>query len=94
MKDMILNAAKDSVADFLYYDRKEDEDLPKGAIEEAIKNGEITADDIIWCFRKELESGLNVFNRPPDSELDEDGCDACGDITKTGRHTSLIDFTY
>lgn len=59
MKDLILGHVKDLVADLLWYDRKEDEDLPRGAIEKAIEDGEITAEEIIEQFRVELEERLN-----------------------------------
>ena len=57
-KTLILGNVADLVSDFLYYDRKEDEDLPKGAIELAIENGEITVDEIVEHFRKSLEDNL------------------------------------
>lgn len=44
----------DLVSDFLYYDRKEDEELPVGAIEELIENGDISVDEIVGIFREEL----------------------------------------
>lgn len=46
----------DSVQDFVYYDRKDDEDLPRGAIEQAIDSGEITIDDIVNQFKESLIS--------------------------------------
>lgn len=51
----ILDKASDLAADFMYYDRKEDEDLPRGAIEEAIAAGEITVDEIVAEFRRHVE---------------------------------------
>lgn len=54
----ILNIVKDLVSNFLYYDRKDDEDLPRGAIEEAIKDGVITPTEICDAFQKALEDGL------------------------------------
>lgn len=51
----ILAAVSDLVADLLYYDRKEDEDLPRGAINEAVAAGEITWDEIIAEFAKNLK---------------------------------------
>ena len=58
MKHEIKNAVSDLVTDLLFYDRKEDEDLPMGAIEEAIKTGEITTAEIVNHFRFELNRGL------------------------------------
>jgi hypothetical protein len=42
------------VVDFMYYDRKECEDLPIGVIEKALKDGEVTVDDMVGMFRKYL----------------------------------------
>lgn len=54
-RERILDAIiPDLVSDFLYYDRKEDEDLPRGSIEEAIAAGELTWDEIAARFKKEL----------------------------------------
>ncbi len=52
--DQIRGTAKDLMADFLYYDRKEDEDLPVGAIEDAIEAEEITIEEIVKIFEAEL----------------------------------------
>ena len=54
VKQHILGVVSDLMADFLYYDRKEDEDLPRGAIQAAIKSGEITIADILAVVEKEL----------------------------------------
>lgn len=48
----------DMVSDFLYYNRKEDDNLPVGAIEEAVKSGELTIDEMVECFRKHLKEGI------------------------------------
>ena len=58
MKDMILMTVKDLVGEFMYYDRKEDEDLPRGAIEEAVKNKEVSVDEIVELFKAELIKAL------------------------------------
>lgn len=51
-RNRILRAAGDLAGTFMYYDRKEDSDLPEGEIEAAITAGEITIDEIIAKFRK------------------------------------------
>lgn len=56
-KHLILDVVDDLVYNFLYYDRKEDEDLPLGAIEEAV-GVDLTIDDIIQHFEKKLHEGL------------------------------------
>lgn len=58
VKARIIGCVEDLVGAFLYYDRKEDEDLPIGAIEKAISDGDISVDEITAQFRKVLESNL------------------------------------
>lgn len=38
----------------MYYDRKEDAELPVGAIEESVKAGEITKAEIVAAFDRYL----------------------------------------
>lgn len=57
-KYIILATATDLALAFSYYDRKEDEDLPVGAIQKAIKEGIITVDEIVDAFAKELKRKL------------------------------------
>ena len=59
MKEDIINTIKDLVTDFLYYDRREDEELQLGDIEVAIKNEVITRDEIVNEFKKELNIKLD-----------------------------------
>lgn len=53
-REIILDHLQDMVGDLLYYDRKEDETLPVGAIEEAVKAGEITIDEMLEHIRKHM----------------------------------------
>ena len=53
-RQRIIDTIDTSVGKLLYYDRKEDEDLPRGAIDEAIKNNEITVDEMVEEYRKRL----------------------------------------
>lgn len=55
MKEMILNTIDDLCSDFTYYDRKEDEQLSMEQLDEAVKSGEITIDEMVERFRKNLE---------------------------------------
>jgi hypothetical protein len=57
-KQLILNNIQDLVTDFLWYDRKEDDDLPPEAIEDAIKEGTITIDEMVEEFKKHLTNSL------------------------------------
>jgi len=56
-KDVILGVVGDLVSDFMYHDRKEDDDLPRGAIEKALATGVLTVDEIVEKFREEIEKG-------------------------------------
>jgi len=59
-RERIINILRDSISDLLYYDRKEDEDLPRGGIEEAVRNGEITVENMITIWGNELRKGLDL----------------------------------
>lgn len=54
----IFNTVADLVSDFLYYDRKEDDTLQRGEIEEALRSGDVTFDEIVCEFRSHLIMGL------------------------------------
>lgn len=56
MKQTILNRISDLCSNFLYYDRKEDEKLSMEQLNEAVKTGEITVDEMVAEFRKHLEN--------------------------------------
>jgi hypothetical protein len=62
MKQTILNTINDLCADFLYYDRKEDEDLSSNQLKEAVESGEITVNEMVAEFRKKLETTFNINN--------------------------------
>lgn len=56
-RTLILGTVDDLVSNFLYYDRKEDEELPRGSIQHAVSIGEVTAKEIVEAFRFALEKG-------------------------------------
>lgn len=56
--ELITDSVKGLAIDLLYYDRKEDSELMRGDIEDAIECNEITAEHIVEVFRKELEALL------------------------------------
>ena len=58
MTETLENTIKDMVSDLLYYDRKEDEDLPVGAIEKMITDGELTQAEIVERFQEELDKAI------------------------------------
>lgn len=51
----------DAVTDFMYYLRKEDEDLPRAGIEDAIIDEKITVAEIAGLFQKHLEERFKTF---------------------------------
>lgn len=59
-RDHIEATASDLVVDFLFYDRKGDEALPVGAIEEAVKAGEITVEEIVTLVADGLRKALTT----------------------------------
>jgi hypothetical protein len=56
MKEKILDTIDDLCSDFLYYDRKNDEDLSFEQMDEAVKNGEITIEEMVDKFKQCLEA--------------------------------------
>lgn len=57
-REHIEASLDDMITDLFYYDRKEDEDLPVSAIEEAVKAGEITEAEIIERVAERLREAL------------------------------------
>ena len=55
MKEIILNTISDLCSNFLFYDRKEDEELSEEQLNEAVEFGTITVDEMVAEFRKHLE---------------------------------------
>jgi hypothetical protein len=59
-KEMVTNAIKDLVSNFIYYDRKEDEDLPLGAIEAMLGKNMFTIQDMVDLFHEELTKAIYI----------------------------------
>lgn len=57
-KEYVDDVISDLISDLLYYDRKEDDTLPRGHIENMIKDGELTVDELIEMFATHLKKGL------------------------------------
>lgn len=75
-RESIINTITDLVSDFLYYDRKDDEELGRGAVETAIRRGDITIDEIVKVFRGRLEDHMAGYT------------DACPTSSKTATSSS------
>jgi len=56
--EYIDNAVHDLATKLLWDDRKEDEDLPRGVIEDLIERQVVTVDAIVETFRDALTTGL------------------------------------
>lgn len=59
MKLDLKHTIEDMVSDFLYYDRKEDDYLPLGSIEQMINEGETTIEEIISSFEENIRNSLS-----------------------------------
>lgn len=58
-REKILDVLTDMISDLMYYDRKEDRELPVGAIEQAITAGEITLDEMLLHVRGQMTGVMN-----------------------------------
>jgi len=58
LKKIILDTVSDLVGEFLYYGRKEDEELRPGMIQEALADGDITMEEIVGKFKDGLQEWL------------------------------------
>lgn len=58
-KQVIIDTISDLCMDFLFYDRKNDEDLSFDEMEMTVIVGEITVDEMVAEFRKHLENQFN-----------------------------------
>jgi predicted RNA-binding protein associated with RNAse of E/G family len=58
-KQEVLITIKDLCSDFLFYDRKEDETLSVSQLNQAVENGDVTIDEMVDEFRKNLEETFN-----------------------------------
>ena len=56
MKQIILDTIADLVGEFVYYGRKEDEQLSIIQLNKAVQSGVITLDEMVAKFREELEN--------------------------------------
>ena len=63
-RQIILDTVDDLVGDFLYYGRKEDDELPAGEIEKSIADGDVSAKEIVALFEAKLNEGLNIEPKP------------------------------
>lgn len=50
LKKIILDSFQDAAKDVMHYGRKEDEELPLGAIEDAVHRGVVTTGELVEHF--------------------------------------------
>lgn len=73
MKNIILDTVKDLCSDFLYYDRKEDEELSQKQLYNSILKNEITIDEIVEEFKNNLvKSFKNDLTRLTSNTIKQD----------------------
>lgn len=53
-RDRVFATVEDLVGTFLYYGRKEDDDLPVGVIEKMVASGVVTKEEIVQKFSDSL----------------------------------------
>jgi hypothetical protein len=98
MKQEILNTISDLCSDFLYYDRKEDEDLTMEQLNDAVNNGEITVDEMVAEFRKHLENTFKESVVNDKTETNTDSVDRemikLGDVIYIEVENHLCAFVY
>jgi len=58
MKDYINGVISDAVAEFAYFDRKEDENLSVSELEAVVESGEVTVDEMVEMFRTHLKKAF------------------------------------
>jgi hypothetical protein len=54
MKKKILDTIRDLVSDFVYYDRRGDDELSIKQLNNAVYSGQITIDEMVEEFKKQL----------------------------------------
>ena len=67
-KELILDHIETTVSNFVYYDRRNCEELPQGALEKAVENGEISVEDMVEHFKSLLKSSLPSCGENSSSE--------------------------
>ena len=60
-KEYLMEAVDDLVVNLVYYDRKEDEDLSRVDVDEMFKSGDITVEEVIVTFSKELNKYCEIL---------------------------------
>jgi predicted DNA-binding ArsR family transcriptional regulator len=59
MDKNLENTLSDMISNLLYYDRKEDDELPIGKIEKMVRDGNTSFNEIMEVIGQELKEGLD-----------------------------------
>lgn len=59
-RDLVFDTIDDLVSNFLYYDRKEDEELNVEEINLIFQSGAVTIEEAVDYFRQALTKGLDL----------------------------------
>lgn len=59
LRETIMVRVDDLVINFVYYDRKEDDELSAADLESAISCGQVTVDEIVERFRVQLSESFS-----------------------------------
>lgn len=73
MKQTILNTVSDLVGDFVYYDRKESTILSAQQLKDAVDNGIVTIDEMVWAFKIALENAFKKESKNENSAIVGEG---------------------
>lgn len=66
LRKLILDTVSDLGGDFMYYNRKHDEQLPLGMIQKGVRIGAVSINEIVDRFRAEVAKGIE--ERYPNDE--------------------------
>ena len=61
MKENIINTIKDLCSNFLYYDRKEDDELSEDDLIQAVEDGTVTIEEMVAEFENQLRNTLQKY---------------------------------
>jgi uncharacterized metal-binding protein YceD (DUF177 family) len=61
MKENIINTVKDLCSNFLYYDRKEDDELSEDDLIRAVEDGTVTIEEMVAEFENQLRNTLQKY---------------------------------
>lgn len=58
MRKLIKETVKDAAIDFMVHDRKEDKELSRDALDNALRSGIMSVDEVVKYFRETIECML------------------------------------